>query len=57
MNTIIVASDGDFHSNFGKETSVIVDYPFITTYFLQCSYEFGDRFVDVLDKALKRYGW
>ena len=52
-----VAPDGQFHGNFGKETSVIVDYPFITARSLQCSYEFGDRFVDVLTKDLKRYGW
>lgn len=52
-----VAPDGQFHGNFGKETSVIVDYPFITARSLQCSHEFGDVFVGVLDKGLKRYGW
>jgi putative intracellular protease/amidase len=52
-----VGPDGQFHGNFGKATSVIVDYPFITARSLQCSHEFGDRFVDVLDKGLKRSGW
>jgi putative intracellular protease/amidase len=52
-----VGSEGQFHGNFGKETSVIADYPFITARSLQCSHEFGDVFVAVLDKGLKRYGW
>jgi putative intracellular protease/amidase len=52
-----VGPEGQFHGNFGKNTSVIVDYPFITARSLQCSYEFGDIFVDVLDNGLKRYGW
>lgn len=52
-----VGPDGQFHGNFGKETSVIVDYPFITARSLQCSYEFGDKFIEVLDNGLKRYGW
>lgn len=52
-----VGPKGQFHGNFGKETSVIVDYPFITARSLQCSYEFGDKLIDVLDNELKRYGW
>jgi putative intracellular protease/amidase len=52
-----VGSNGQYHGNFGKETSVIVDYPFITARSLQCAYEFGDRIVDVLDHKVKRYGW
>ena len=52
-----VGPDGQFHGNFGKETSVIVDYPFITARSLQCSHEFGDQFVNVLDNNTKRYGW
>ena len=52
-----VGPDGQFHGNFGKETSVIVDYPFITARSLQCSFEFGEQFVNVLDNGLKRYGW
>ncbi len=55
--TDAVGIEGQYHGNFGKETSVIVDYPFITARSLQCSYEFGDVFVDVLEKGLKRYGW
>jgi putative intracellular protease/amidase len=52
-----VGPEGQFHGNFGKETSVIVDYPFITARSLQCSFEFGEQFVEVLDKGVKRYGW
>jgi putative intracellular protease/amidase len=52
-----VGPEGQYHGNFGKRTSVIVDYPFITARSLQCSHEFGDRFVDVLTKGLTRSGW
>ena len=52
-----VGPNGQYHGNFGKETSVIVDYPFITARSLQCSFEFGEQFVNLLDKGLKRYGW
>lgn len=52
-----VGPDGQYHGNFGKQTSVVVDYPFITARSLQCSHEFGDRFVDVLTKGMTRSGW
>jgi putative intracellular protease/amidase len=52
-----VGPEGKFHGNFGKRTSVIADYPFITARSLQGSHEFGDVFVQVLNKGLKRYGW
>jgi putative intracellular protease/amidase len=52
-----VGPEGQYHGNFGKRTSVIVDYPFITARSLQCAHEFGDRFVDVLTNGLKRSGW
>ena len=57
MLTDAVGPEGQYHGNFGKPTSVIVDYPFITARSLQCSHEFGDRFVDVLKHDLKRSGW
>jgi putative intracellular protease/amidase len=52
-----VGPEGAYHGNFGKRTSVVVDYPFITARSLQCAHEFGDRFVDVLTKGLTRSGW
>jgi len=55
--TDAVGPEGQYHGNFGKWTSVIVDYPFITARSLQCAHEFGDQFVNVLDNGLTRYGW
>jgi putative intracellular protease/amidase len=52
-----VGPEGQYHGNFGKETSVIVDYPFVTARSLQCANEFGEQFVNMLDNGLKRYGW
>jgi putative intracellular protease/amidase len=52
-----VGTEGQYHGNFGKETSVILDYPFLTARSLQCAYEFGDVFVKMLEKGLERYGW
>lgn len=52
-----VGPEGKYHGNFGRETSVIVDYPFITARSLQCAHEFGEKFVEVLDDGLRRYGW
>ena len=52
-----VGPQGQYHGNFGKETSVIVDYPFITARSLQCAHEFGEKLVEMLDNGLRRYGW
>jgi len=52
-----VRPEGQYHGNFGKRTSVIVDHPFITARSLQCAHEFGDRLVDVLEHGLTRSGW
>ena len=52
-----VGPHGQYHGNFGKRTSVIVDYPFITARSLQCSHEFGEKMLEVLDDGLCRYGW
>ncbi|GAB1540809.1 hypothetical protein NUACC21_34780 [Scytonema sp. NUACC21] len=49
--------DGGFHGNFGKEISVIVDYPFITGRSTPDSYTTGRKLVEVLEKGLTRYGW
>jgi putative intracellular protease/amidase len=49
--------DGAYIGNFGKETSVIVDYPFITGRSTPDSYLTGQKMVEVLDKGLRRYGW
>ena len=52
-----VAPQGVFHGNFGRRTSVIVDWPFITARSLQCAYEFGEQLVNMLNHGQRRYGW
>jgi putative intracellular protease/amidase len=52
-----VAPGGTYHGNFGRRTSVIVDWPFITARSLQCAHEFGEQLVNMLAHGLRRYGW
>lgn len=49
--------DGGYIGNFGRETSVIVDYPFITGRSTPDSYLTGQKMVEVLEKGLTRFGW
>ncbi|MFD4372723.1 type 1 glutamine amidotransferase domain-containing protein [Streptomyces sp. NPDC058486] len=49
--------DGRYIGNFGKETSVIVDYPFITGRSTPDSYLTGEKVVEVLEDGLRRFGW
>jgi putative intracellular protease/amidase len=49
--------DGAYIGNFGRETSVIVDHPFITGRSTPDSYLTGQKMVEVLEKGLTRYGW
>ncbi|MFI9227696.1 type 1 glutamine amidotransferase domain-containing protein [Streptomyces rimosus] len=49
--------EGKFHGNVGKETSVIVDYPFITARSTPDSVLSGELLVQVLENGLRRYGW
>jgi putative intracellular protease/amidase len=49
--------DGAYIGNFGKETSVIVDYPFITGRSTPDSYLTGQKMVEVLEQGVTRYGW
>ena len=51
------APDGAYIGNFGKEISVIVDYPFVTGRSTADSYTTGQKLVEVLESDLKRYGW
>ena len=48
---------GRYIGNFGKETSVIVDYPFVTGRSTPDSYLTGEKMVEVLEKGLKKFGW
>lgn len=51
--------DGAYVGNFGHETSVIVDYPFITGRSTPDSYLTGQKMIEVLDgnPPLRRFGW
>jgi putative intracellular protease/amidase len=49
--------NGGYHGNVGRETSVILDYPFVTARSTACSRECGDVLVQVLEHGLRRYGW
>lgn len=51
------APDGGYIGNFSKETSVIVDFPFITGRSTPDSYLTGQKMVEVLEKGLTRWGW
>ncbi|GCF07957.1 type 1 glutamine amidotransferase domain-containing protein [Dictyobacter arantiisoli] len=51
------APGGEYHSNFGREISVIVDYPFVTGRSTHDSYTTGEKLVEVLENGLTRYGW
>lgn len=52
-----VGPDGQFHGNVGRKTSVIVDYPFLTSRSVGESDLCGRLLVEVLQKGLRRYGW
>jgi putative intracellular protease/amidase len=49
--------NGGYHGNVGRETSVIVDYPFITGRSTPDSYLTGQMVVEALERGLRRYGW
>jgi putative intracellular protease/amidase len=49
--------EGAYHGNFGREFSVIVDYPFVTGRSNHDSYLTGQKMVEVLDKGLRQWGW
>ncbi|TDQ46891.1 type 1 glutamine amidotransferase domain-containing protein [Actinorugispora endophytica] len=49
--------DGRYHGNFGRETSVVVDYPFVTGRSTPDSFLTGTTMVAVLEDGLTRYGW
>jgi putative intracellular protease/amidase len=48
---------GAYHGNYGKETSVIVDYPFVTGRSTPDSYLTGAKMVEVLEEGLRRWGF
>lgn len=52
-----VGPDGAYIGNVGHRTSVIVDYPFITSRSTASSAECGRQLIRVLEDGLRRYGW
>lgn len=48
---------GRYHGNVGHETSVIVDYPFVTGRSTPDSVLTGTKLAEVLEDGLRRYGW
>jgi len=51
------APQGGFVGNLGSETSVVVDYPFITGRTTSDGDLTGQKLVEVLENNLKRFGW
>jgi putative intracellular protease/amidase len=49
--------EGRYHGNFGRETSVIVDFPFVTGRSTSDSYLTGKKLIEVMESGLTRYGW
>ena len=49
--------DGGYHGNFGKPSSVIVDYPFITGRSTPDAYLTGQMIIEVLEHDLRQWGW
>jgi len=52
-----VQPDGQFHGNVGRPTSVIVDWPFLTSRSVESSDECGVVLVKMLTEGVRRYGW
>jgi len=52
-----VGPEGQYHGNVGRKTSVIVDYPFITSRSTASSYLCGEKLLECLEHGLKRYGF
>jgi putative intracellular protease/amidase len=51
-----VGPEGQFH-DFGRPTSVLVDYPFIMGRSTPDAYLTGRKLVEVLETGLRRFGW
>lgn len=51
------APEGAYHGNFGHDTSVIVDFPFVTGRSTPDSYLTGQKVVEVLEQGLRQWGF
>jgi putative intracellular protease/amidase len=52
-----VGPDGAFIGNVGRRTSVILDWPILSSRSTASSVECGRVLVDALERGLRRYGW
>lgn len=52
-----VGERGQYHGNVGSRTSVILDYPFITSRSTASSRLCGEVLLKCLEDGIKRYGW
>lgn len=52
-----VGPDGEFIGNVGNRTSVVVDYPIITSRSTYSSRLCGEKLIECLENGLKRFGW
>jgi putative intracellular protease/amidase len=52
-----VGPDGEFIGNVGRRTSVILDWPFLSSRSTASSVECGRIMVETLERGLRRYGW
>lgn len=52
-----VGPEGEYIGNVGNRTSVIVDYPFVTSRSTAESRLCGQKLVEVLENGLRRWGW
>ena len=51
------APGGAYHGNYGHETSVIVDYPFVTGRSTPDSTLTGEKMIEVLENGLRQWGF
>lgn len=52
-----VGETGQFHGNVGRRTSVILDFPFLTSRSVASSDLCGEVLVRCLTEGIKKYGW
>jgi len=52
-----VGPEGEFIGNVGRRTSVVLDWPFLSSRSTASSVECGRIMVEALENGLRRYGW
>jgi len=52
-----VGEYGQFIGNYGRKTSTIVDYPFLTGRSTSNGHLVGNRLIAMIEEGLVRWGW